>query len=77
MKHQRIRERKRESGIALVLLLVVLILAGAFAFYRSASIGTGRAEQEARMVAALGRAKEALIARAVMPIAPAVCRAPI
>ena len=65
MKHQRIRERKRESGIALVLLLVVLILAGAFAFYRSASIGTGRAEQEARMVAALGRAKEALIARAV------------
>ena len=65
MTRQRIRAGKRQSGIALVLLLIVLIMAGAFAFYRSAGIGTGHAEQDAKLAATLARAKEALIARAV------------
>jgi hypothetical protein len=65
MTRQSISERKSQSGVALVLLLVVLILAGAFAFYRSAGIGTRPAEKDAKLAATLGRAKEALIARAV------------
>ena len=65
MTRQRIRAGKRQSGIALVLLLIVLIMAGAFAFYRSAGIGTGHAEQDTKLAATLARAKEALIARAV------------
>ena len=40
-------------------------LAGGYAFYRSATIGTGRAQQDAKLAATLARAKEALIARAV------------
>ncbi len=65
MTQQRIQAGKRQSGIALVLLLVVLIMAGAFAFYRSAGIGSGRAQQDAKLATTLARAKEALIARAV------------
>jgi len=62
------REARRigkQSGIALIALLVLLIMAGAYAFYHSAVIGTGRAQQEAKVAATLARAKEALIARAV------------
>jgi len=65
MTRQRIPAGKSQSGVALVLLLVVLIMAGAFAFYRIAGIGSGPAEQDARLAATLARAKEALIARAV------------
>lgn len=65
MTRQRMRAGKSQSGVALVLLLVVLIMAGAFAFYRIAGIGSGPAEQDARLAATLARAKEALIARAV------------
>jgi hypothetical protein len=65
MTRQRMQAGKRQSGIALVLLLVVLIMAGAFAFYRSAGIGAGPAEKDAKLAATLARAKEALIARAV------------
>ena len=56
---------RRQAGIALILLLVVLILGASYAFYRSANIGTGRAQQDGRLAATLARAKEALIARAV------------
>jgi hypothetical protein len=56
---------RKQSGIALIALLVLLIMAGAYAFYHSAVIGTGRAQQEAKVAATLARAKEALIARAV------------
>ena len=59
------RSARRQSGIALIALLVLLIMAGAYAFYRSAASGTGRTQQEAKMVTTLARAKEALIARAV------------
>ena len=64
MKH-RWHSIGKQSGIALVLLLVLLALGGAYAFYRSAIIGSGRAQQEAKLAATLARAKEALIARAV------------
>ena len=64
MKHRR-HNIGRQSGIALVLLLVLLALGGAYAFYRSAIIGSGRAQQDAKLAATLARAKEALIARAV------------
>ena len=64
MKREARRIRK-QSGIALIALLVLLIMAGAYAFYHSAVIGTGRAQQETKVAATLARAKEALIARAV------------
>ena len=65
MKRSQLRSIKKQSGIALVMLLVALVLAGGYAFYRSATIGTGRAQQDAKLAATLARAKEALIARAV------------
>jgi len=64
MKQKQVSARK-QAGIALILLLVVLILGGSYAFYRSANIGFGSSRQDAKVSAALARAKEALIARAV------------
>ncbi len=64
MKRQPPNARK-QSGIALIMFLVVLILGGGYAFYRSANIGFGSSQRDAKVYAALARAKEALIARAV------------
>ncbi|MGA9962956.1 MAG: hypothetical protein WBP66_11480, partial [Azonexus sp.] len=58
--------RQTQSGIALVALLVLLIMAGAYAFYRFANIAGGRIQQEAKLASTLARAKEALIAYAVI-----------
>ena len=57
---------KKQTGVALILLLVALILGGAYAFYRSANIGFGSSEQDAKLILSLARAKEALIAYAVI-----------
>jgi len=56
----------KQSGIALIALLVLLIMAGAYAFYRSANISFGSTQQDAKLTLALARAKEALIAYAVI-----------
>ncbi len=64
MKRQPPSARK-QSGIALIALLVLLILAGSYAFYRSANVGFGSSQRDAKVYATLARAKEALIARAV------------
>ena len=64
MKRQPPSARK-QSGIALIALLVLMILAGSYAFYRSANVGFGSSQRDAKVYATLARAKEALIARAV------------
>ncbi len=63
---QRLPATSKQSGVALVLFLVALILAGSYAFYRSSNVGAGRIAQDARLTTALARAKEALIAYAVI-----------
>ena len=66
MKRQRIPAGKSQSGVALIALLVLLILAGSYAFYRSANIGLGRHERDAALTTTLAKAKEALIAYALL-----------
>ena len=56
----------RQKGVALILLLFALVLGGAFALYRSANISFGSTQQDAKLTLALARAKEALIAYAVV-----------
>ncbi len=62
---QRLPAASKQSGVALILFLVALILAAGYAFYRTSNIGALRVQQDAKLVATLARAKEALIARAV------------
>jgi hypothetical protein len=50
----------------MILFLVALIMAGSYAFYRSVNIGFGSTQQDAKLTLALARAKEALIAYAVV-----------
>jgi hypothetical protein len=57
---------RKQTGIALVMLLVLLVLGGAFAFYWSANLDFGRSAQDTKLTLALARAKEALIAYAVI-----------
>jgi hypothetical protein len=57
---------KYQSGVALLALLFALILAGGYAFYRSANTGFGASQQETKLTLKLARAKEALIAYAVI-----------
>jgi hypothetical protein len=66
MNRRRIQKSKKQSGIALIALLVLLILAGSYAFYRSANIGLGRNASDAALITTLAKAKEALIAYAVI-----------
>ncbi len=63
---QRAATRQRQSGIALLILLTALILAGGYAFYRSANVGFSANTQEMKLIITLARAKEALIAYAVI-----------
>ena len=56
---------RRQSGVALILLLVLLVLAGSYAFYRSANVAGSGTRADVAAAAALARAKEALLARAV------------
>lgn len=56
---------RRQAGVALILLLVLLVLAGGYAFYRSANVTGSGTRADVAAAAALARAKEALIARAV------------
>lgn len=58
--------RRQQSGAALLMLLAALILAGGYAFYRSANLGPNRTQQITHLATSLARAKEALIARAVI-----------
>jgi hypothetical protein len=58
--------RHRQSGIALAALLVLLVLAGGYAFYRTANQGGGQLQRDAEQFALMNRAKEALIAYAVV-----------
>ncbi len=57
---------RNQTGVALILFLVALILAGSYAFYRSSNVGAGRVAQDARLTTSLARAKETLIAYAVI-----------
>jgi hypothetical protein len=63
---QRRPATKKQSGVALILFLVALILAGGYAFYRTSNIASPRIQQDAKLAATLARAKEALIAYAVI-----------
>lgn len=65
MKHPPPMARK-QSGIALVALLVLLILAGSYAFYRAANVNHGTHSTDQAQIASLARAKEALIAYALL-----------
>jgi hypothetical protein len=65
MKNKPLSARK-QKGIALVMFLVALVLGGAYAFYRSANISFGSTQQDAKLTLTLARAKEALIAYAVI-----------
>lgn len=56
----------RQSGIALLMLLAILVVAGSYAFYRSTNIGFNSNKQDTKLTIALARAKEALIAYAVI-----------
>ena len=56
----------RQKGVALILLLFALVLGSAFALYRSANISFGSTHQDAKLTLTLARAKEALIAYAVV-----------
>jgi|APTNR8051073442_1049403.scaffolds.fasta_scaffold07992_5 hypothetical protein len=66
MNRRRIRESRKQSGIALIALLVLLILAGSYAFYRSVNVGFGGKDRDAALMVTLARAKDSLIAYAVM-----------
>lgn len=56
----------RQSGVALIALLVLLILAGSYAFYRAANVNYGMHSADQAQIAGLARAKEALIAYALL-----------
>lgn len=66
MNRRRTRESRKQSGIALIALLVLLILAGSYAFYRAANVNHGRHSVDQAQIASLARAKEALIAYALL-----------
>lgn len=66
MKHHAPPSAQR--GVALWMLLILVAMAGGYAFYRSANNQFNKTGQEAKIAAALVRAKEALIARAVTDI---------
>lgn len=55
-----------QSGIALIALLVLIVLAGGYAFYRSENISAGRIQEQGKLLHQLARAKEALIAYAII-----------
>ena len=57
---------RRQSGVALILLLVLLVLAGGYAFYRTANVNYGAYSATQTQIADLARAKEALIAYALL-----------
>lgn len=57
--------RQAQRGVALWLLLTLIALAVSYAFYRNANLQYNRQGQDAKLMAVLVRAKEALIARAV------------
>ncbi|MGE5470203.1 MAG: hypothetical protein ACM3X0_05335 [Bacteroidota bacterium] len=56
----------RQGGFILWLLLVALVMAGSYAGYRAANGQLGRFRQDAVLAATLLRAKDALLARAVV-----------
>ncbi|HSG24178.1 MAG TPA: hypothetical protein VLA64_14610 [Azonexus sp.] len=56
---------KKQRGVALWMLLVAVIMAGGFAFYKTSNIQFNRTGQDAKLMLALAKAKEALIAYAV------------
>ncbi len=56
---------KTQRGVALWMLMILVAMAGGYAFYRSANSQFNKTGQEVKIAAALVRAKEALIARAV------------
>ena len=63
---QRLPAARKQSGVALILFLVALILAAGYAFYRSSNVVATRNESNAAVIATLAKAKEALIAYAVI-----------
>ena len=56
---------KKQRGVALWMLLVAVIMAGGFAFYKTTNIQFNRTGHDAKLMLALAKAKEALIAYAV------------
>lgn len=58
--------RRQQSGIALLMLLAILVAAGGYAFYRSTNLSNNRIQQITKLTTTLARAKETLIARAVI-----------
>ncbi len=63
---QQLPVARTQSGVALIALLVLLILAGSYAFYRAASGNHGMHSADQAQIASLARAKEALIAYALL-----------
>jgi hypothetical protein len=63
---QRLPVARTQSGVALIALLVLLILAGSYAFYRTANVNHGMHSANQAQIASLARAKEALIAYALL-----------
>lgn len=55
-----------QRGVALWMLLILVAMAGGYAFYRSANSQFSRSESDARLAISLARAKEAVIAYAVL-----------
>ena len=56
----------QQRGAILVLLLIGLIMAGGYLFYRTTNNALNRSQRDAQLSAALARAKESLIAYAVI-----------
>lgn len=59
------RDHRKQKGVALWMLLVAVIMVGGFAFYRTANTQLNHVQQDIKLAAAMAKAKEALIARAV------------
>lgn len=58
--------RRRQRGAALWLLLVLVLLTGSYAYYRSSNLQQSRYSREGDLNLAMAKAKEALIAYAVI-----------
>lgn len=58
--------RRRQRGAALWLLLVLVLLTGSYAYYRSSNLQQSRYSREGELNQTLAKAKEALIAYAVI-----------
>ncbi len=57
---------RRQRGVALWLLLVIVLLTGSYAYYRSSNLLPSRYSREGELNLAMAKAKEALIAYAVI-----------